>query len=605
MKNTSCFIFSALLLYFYCTFAHAQVRVVKNDSIWTLQVDGKPFAVKGVTFGYDDDIPNYDRYFKDLKAIGVNTIRTWATGSNMPQLLEAAQKYDIKIMVGIWMRHGRPGMEDDDRFDYLSDTEGMEVMYKNAINVVNTYKNHPAVLTWGIGNEVYLNMATDAEKEVYSKLLERICSNIKKIDKNHPITSIEAWTFGLDWWQKHVPSLDIYGLNCYGAGANFLADELNKRNINKPYVITEFNVTGEWDIEQQQNGVKVEPSDEEKYTTIANGYPDWIKSKPNCLGVYVFHYADGNDYGSPWLFTHHRGFYRPTYWAIRKAYTGQEPINEVPKIHTFQISDNVLQSDTWISVTLNVSDAEKENLDIQFYYNQRLGSRKRKNQVTQLKHRGSLADGFEIQIPKEHGAVKVYVNVQDTFNNVGIASTGITTYDEQAKNRKYLVPTMNAPFYVYKDGEDLPYLPTGYMGNYKAMTVDTQHSQNVKAGTHAIKIKYKERSGWYGVAFVDPKNDWGNTLGGYAIENAKTFSFWAKADRNGIKAKIGFGLIDTDKPFPDTAIQSEELKLTDEWKKYTFKLKRADLSCIRSGLVLFSQSYGFPQTIYIDEVVFE
>lgn len=70
-------------------------------------------------------------------------------------------------------------------------------------------------------------------------------------------------------------------------------------------------------------------------------------------------------------------------------------------------------------------------------------------------------------------------------------------------------------------------------------------------------------------------------------------------------AKIGFGLIEKDKPFPDTGKQSIEVKLTNEWKKYTIKLKKVDLSCIRSGLVIFSSSNGYTFDVYLDEVVFE
>ncbi|MEM6720478.1 MAG: glycoside hydrolase family 2 TIM barrel-domain containing protein [Bacteroidota bacterium] len=595
----------SIILFLVSFCANAQVTIAKKDTNWQLLVNGKPFPVKGATFGHENDVANYDTYFKDLQELGVNTLRTWATGENTKAFLDAAAKYDIKVMVGIWMRHGRPGMEDDDSFNYLSDIDGMEDMYNYSLKVVEMYKDHSAVLAWGVGNEVYLNMATDAEKVAYSKFLERVCSNIKKLDPNHPISSTAAWTFGLEWWEKYVPSIDMYGLNVYGAGANFLQDELQKRNIDKPYVITEYNVTGEWDIKNLQNGVKVEPSDEEKYNMIVDGYQNWINNKSQCLGVYIFHYANENNFMSPWLLTHHRGFYRPTYWGIRKAYTGKEPTNAIPKINTFTISDETLQSDTWIPVQLGVTDAENEQVDIRFYYNQRTGSRKRRSQINALNFRGSLTDGFEIQIPKEHGAIKIYVNVQDAFNNVGIASTGINVTDSEAKNRKYLVPKVQSPFYVYEDGDELPYIPTGYMGNYKDMIVDTKHTQEVHSGKHAIEIKYKERSGWYGLAFVDPKNDWGDTLGGYDIENATKFSFWAKADRDGITAKIGFGLIEKDKPFPDTTIKSKEIKLTSEWKKYTFKIKRDDLSCIRSGLVLFSSSLGFPQSIYIDDVVFE
>ncbi|MEO1030845.1 MAG: glycoside hydrolase family 2 TIM barrel-domain containing protein [Bacteroidota bacterium] len=598
MRIFCCFIFLSL-------FSFSQTTVEKIGDNWVLSVDGEPFDVKGATFGYDNDVENYDRYFEDLKFLGVNTIRTWATGENATKLLDAAHKHGIKIMMGIWMRHGRPGMEDDDSFDYLSDTKGMEAMYNNAISKVETYKNHPAVLTWGVGNEVYLNIATDEEKLAYSKLLERICSKIKELDPNHPITSVEAWTFGMDWWQKHVPSIDIYGLNCYGPGANLLQEELEKRQIDKPYIITEFGVIGEWDVQTDKNGVKIEPSDKEKYDAIASGYRNWIVNKSSCLGVYMFHYRSLNNFMSPWLFTHVNDLKRPQYWAIREAFTGNKPSNSVPNVEAFSLPDATYNSGAWIPANLKVSDTENETLDISFYYNQREGSRKRRDQINPLNFRGNLSEGFEIQLPKEHGAIKVYAYVKDGFDNLGIASTSIKVEDKDAKAVKYKVPKVSLPFYVYKDNADLPYFASGYMGNYKALSVDLNEKKEVYSGETAIKITYAEESGWYGIAFMDPANDWGDILGGYDISGAKTFSFWAKSKFSGVVVKLGFGLIDTDKPYPDTAKKAEEITLSSEWQKYTIKLKKADLSCIRSGLVLFASSYGYPQTIYIDDVVFE
>ncbi|EDP70390.1 putative secreted protein [Flavobacteriales bacterium ALC-1] len=582
----------------------SQTTVQKDSLGWNLLVDGQSFEVKGATFGYDKDIENYDTYFKDLKFLGVNTIRTWATGDNTPELLDAAQTNDIKVMVGIWMRHGRPGMEDDDSFNYLEDTEGMEAMYNTAVETVENYKDHPAVLTWGVGNEVYLNTATDEEKLAYSKFLERICSTIKSMDANHPITSVEAWTFGLEWWEKHVPSIDIYGLNSYGAGANYLQGELEKRNIDKPYIITEFGVTGEWDIKNKKNGITVEPTDKEKYNAIANGYKDWIANKSKCLGVYMFHYSSGNNFIAPWLFTHVNNLKRPQYWAIRKAYTGNKPVNNSPDIETFVLPKSTFKSGSWIPVTLNVNDIENDNVEVSFSYNQRTGSRKRRDQILTLNHSGNLNEGFEIEVPKEDGAIKVYANVKDAFGNLGIASTSIMVSDKDARSKKFKVPKVELPFYVYKDDRDLPFAPTGYMGNYKDMVVDMNSKDDVYSGETSIKISYNAEGGWYGLALVDPANDWGEILGGYDISDAKTFSFWAKSNFD-VHATIGFGLIDADKPFPDTAKKSVKIKLTDEWKKFVIKTKKLDLSCIRSGLVLFSNGNGYPYKIYIDDVVFE
>lgn len=584
---------------------YSQTTVQKKGNQWQLLVDGKPFEVKGATFEYVKDVKNYDKHFEDLKFLGVNTIRTWATGKETKQLLDAAHKHGIKIMMGIWMRHGRPGMEDDDSFDYLKDTDGMQVMYDDAINFVKEHKDHPAVLTWGIGNEVYLNIATDPEKEAYSKLLEKICKEIKSIDPNHPITSVEAWTFGLDWWQKYVPSLDIYGLNSYGFGASLLQGELDKKNIDKPYIITEFGVRGEWDIKEEINGIKIEPSDQEKYESIANGYSEWIANKPNNLGVYVFHYGSTHYFGGPWLLMFFDGMKRPQYWATRKAFTGKDPVNFVPKIESFSLTENETKSKTWIPVKLKVIDQENDQLVISFSYNQRTGSRKRRDQILPVQHRGDLTNGFEVLLPEENGPVKIYVNVKDSYDNIGIASTGIIIKDKKASKRKYLVPKAELPFYVYKDGKDMPFAASGYMGNMSALSHDENHSKNAKNGENAFMIKYDSKGGWYGLAFQDPANDWGDILGGYNLEGAKTFSFWAKANQWNVKAKFGFGLIEKEKKFPDTAIVSQEFALSKQWEKYTIKIKKEDLSCIRTGFVIFGGSEGKPFEIYIDDIVFE
>lgn len=608
MKTTKQNLLSLLILVLFTLNVQAQVTIQKTDSTWTLLVDKKPFDIKGVTFGYDNDVENFDAYFKDLQFLGVNTIRLWATNDNTLQLLDTADKYGIKVLVGIWMRHGKPGMEDDDRFNYLEDTKGMEAMYNNAIEVVETYKNHPAVLSWGVGNEVYLNIATDPEKEAYSKLLERICSKIKTLDPNHPITSVEAWTFGMDWWNKYVPSIDIYGLNSYGAGANLLASEIQKRGIDKPYIITEFGVTGEWDIDHKINNIVVEPTDTQKYDAIAQGYPNWIKNKPSCLGVYVFHYANGNNFVSPWLFTHHNGAYRPQYWAIREAFTGKQPLNQVPVIETFNLPESTFKSGDWVPVDLKITDVENEKIDVSFYYNQRVGSRKLRDQLTLLNHKTNTDGTYAIQLPNVDTTIKVYVNAKDSYNNVGIASTSIAIDNGNDKKQKYLVPKVTLPFYVYKDGEHMPYFPSAYMGNYGKLDVDTKHKGEVHSGSAALKITYNADNDWYGIGLVDPANDWGEILGGYDIRGAKTFSFWAKASEEKVSATIGFGLIDKDKPYPDTAKKSIKIELTPEWKKYTIKLKKSDLSCIRFGLVIFSSgqwSYISSPSIYIDDVVFE
>ncbi|NQZ78529.1 MAG: hypothetical protein HRT61_20815, partial [Ekhidna sp.] len=308
---------------------------------------------------------------------------------------------------------------------------------------------------------------------------------------------------------------------------------------------------------------------------------------------------------APWLLTHFKGQKRPQYWAIREAYTGQKPDNYPPRVEYFKLTNEVVGAEDWIPIQLSASDKENEELSVSFVYNQRSGSRKRRDQLLALNHRGDWKAGFEIEMPDEQGAIKVYACVNDTYQNVGIASTSVKVQSKKGNVRKYLVPKVSLPFYVYREGKENDYISSGHMGNYQSMEIDLENKEEVFEGKSSLRIVYEARENWYGVGFVDPPGDWGNILGGYDISGAKTFSFYAKAEGDKVYAKIGFGLIDTDKPYPDTAKKYKEVTLTSEWKKYKINIGKLDLSCIRSGLVVFSSSRGFPHKIYLDNVVFE
>ena len=590
----------------FSTHAYSKTIVKKDNGKWQLYVDDKPFNVKGVTFGGDADKATIGAKLKDLKFLGVNTIRIWGSNETTKVLLDSANAYGIKVMVGIWLRHGRPGMEADDSFDYLTDKKGMDDMYRDAMLAVERYKDHPGLLFFGVGNEVFLNIATDEEKKVYAQFLEKICSDIKKADPNHPVCSVEAWTFGLKWWKEYAPSVDIYGLNVYGAGVNQIPAEIEKEGIDKPYVITEYGVSGEWEAKDDKNGLKVEPGDQAKYDVIGKGYNDWITSKPNCLGMYVFHYEKNENFGAVWLLMYYGNSYRPAYWATREAYTGKKPINNIPVISNYEFPVSEGTSGTWVKVNIGVTDVENDALEITFHYNQRNGSRARRDQINKLESRGNLKDGFEILLPKENGLIKVYAFAKDSFNNLGIAQTSFVIKNGLRADKFIPGAKTKLPFYIYKDGKDLPYIPSAYMGDFQFMRVDAENKNFVKEGEAALRVSYGSGAGWLGLGFVDPVNDWGDKAGGFDISGATKFTFWAKASSDEASATIGYGMIEDNKEFYDTDKQSKKIMLTTEWKKYEINIsKSADLRCIKTGLLIYSTAIGKPFSIYVDEVRFE
>ena len=114
-------------------------------------------------------------------------------------------------------------LPEDEAFPDSPDKKGIQAQWDGAIATVKKYMDHPAILFWGIGNEVYLNCATEAEKVAYSKFLGKLCKEIKKIDNKHLISSSCAWSIGVPYWEKYCKDIDVYGVNSYGAGVGALA----------------------------------------------------------------------------------------------------------------------------------------------------------------------------------------------------------------------------------------------------------------------------------------------------------------------------------------------------------------------------------------------
>lgn len=122
-----------------------------------LLVNNEKFKIKGVGYqpipiGYNyaynfyEHPEVYNRDFKLLRKMGVNTIRTWNI-VRTKEFLDAAWnngKQPIYVVMGYWMNR-----EGDD----FGDPATRERYIKDFRDYVAKYKDHPAVLLWGIGNE--------------------------------------------------------------------------------------------------------------------------------------------------------------------------------------------------------------------------------------------------------------------------------------------------------------------------------------------------------------------------------------------------------------------------------------------------------------------
>ena len=79
------------------------------------------------------------------------------------------------------------------------------------------YKDHPALLAWGLGNEVELHVPEELLETIWTEM-NTLAKLVKSLDGNHPVMTAVA---GFDAQKiidvkRYYPECDILGVNAYG-----------------------------------------------------------------------------------------------------------------------------------------------------------------------------------------------------------------------------------------------------------------------------------------------------------------------------------------------------------------------------------------------------
>lgn len=165
--------------------------------------------------------------------------------------------------------------------------------------------------------------------------------------------------------------------------------------------------------------------------------------------------------------------------------------------------------------------------------------------------------------------------------------------------------------YTERTAKDNHYTPSGWMGDYGDIKVDTGSKDAPHTGATCIKASYsaeqKQGAGWAGVYWQNPANNWGTQPGGFDLKGAKKIVFWAKGEKGGEKiAEFKIGGITGEYADSDCAGISE-VTLTNEWKEYSIDLNGKDLSSISGGFCWVANSASNPNgfNIYLDDISYE
>jgi len=172
-----------------------------------------------------------------------------------------------------------------------------------------------------------------------------------------------------------------------------------------------------------------------------------------------------------------------------------------------------------------------------------------------------------------------------------------------AAGAAYAASKAQLPLVIYNNGGgNSGFVASGWMGDTGKIQYDGKCHVKPPTGTRCLRIRFTGSSGWGGIVWQNPANNWGNESGGVNLTRAKKLVFWAKAKHGGLVVTFGYGLIGKRKAHHDSSSASKKLTLGKHWKKYTISLAGKNMSHIITGFYWSAAANGSPFTFYLDGV---
>ncbi|MEM1214717.1 MAG: glycoside hydrolase family 2 TIM barrel-domain containing protein [Bacteroidota bacterium] len=390
-----------------------KVEMVQENGKWTLLRGGEPYFVKGV---------GGKTYLDQAAAYGANSLRTWSP-DGAQEILDQAHERNMTVLMGLWVGQERQGFDYDDAKAVKAQLEGFR-------QVVREFKDHPALLMWGIGNE---NDLFYSNFKVWNAI-EDLAAMIHEEDPNHPTMTVTA---GLDvaevqLIQERAPSIDIYGINTY-AGLLGVGKELRQFGWERPYMITEWGPNGHWEVPKTTWGAPIEQSSTEKAASYRERYEKGIANDPEmCVGSYVFLWGHKQETTGTWYGVFlEDGTETEVMDVLEYVWTGDWPANRAPHIERFRINNKtVFESVTTrpggiCSIDLDVSDPDGDPLEYQWELLPEStdiksgGDAESKPEAVRFKIIKQTQGNMQFRAPVKEGAYRMFVTVYDGNGNAG------------------------------------------------------------------------------------------------------------------------------------------------------------------------------------------
>jgi hypothetical protein len=393
-----------------------KVEVRKIGATYQLLRNGQPYFIKGA---------GGSGYMSRIAAYGGNSVRTWSTKDGQ-QVLDSAQKYGLTVLMGLPVVAERHG------FNY-NDPAAVKKQLEHVRAEVIKFKDHPALLAWGIGNELNLSYKNP---KVWDAVND-IAKMIHKEDPNHPASTVLAGINKkeIDYIKANAPAIDVLSINTYG-GLAALPEQVVAVGWKGPYMVTEWGPTGHWESLQTSWKAPIEETSSEKAAVYKSRYAFSVeKDRQKCLGSYVFLWGQKQERTPTWygVFTE-KGEESEVVDVMQYLWTGAYPENKAPHIYAFSLDGkkavNSIQLKAGTKYKALVDAIDPDNDKLSYHYEilpeatnvGEGGDHEDRPESITLALEDLNKDQLNITAPVKNGAYRLFVYVNDGNNNVATAN---------------------------------------------------------------------------------------------------------------------------------------------------------------------------------------
>lgn len=392
------------------------VALRESEGRYRLFVDGEEFYVEGAGCEFGD--------IESLAEHGANALRTWRMDNGVrtaTEVLDEAHEHGLMVMMGIDVARERHG------FDY-NDTAAVAAQLERIRKDAEKIKDHPALLGWGIGNELNLHYTN---KKVWDAV-DDIAAMLDEIDGKHVTTTMLSGISKeeVDYIGEHCEHLDFISIQMYADIIN-LQKRIKDAGYTGPYLVTEWGATGHWESPRTSWDVAIEQTSSEKADAIKERYEKAILvDEEKCLGSFVFLWGQKQERTPTWygLFTE-EGEETEAIDVMHKMWTGAWPENQAPRLVSALLDDQERFDNIYLEpgedyqAEIVAVDPDNDSLsyrvEILLESNDlKMGGDReaRPDSVPGLVH-AAAAGRIEFTAPSQEGPYRLFVYVLDDHNH--------------------------------------------------------------------------------------------------------------------------------------------------------------------------------------------